>query len=203
MRTHRWSQDHQATGRSPWADPQRLEREYTPTSDPRPAPIGQIPSYTFNQTGVGCAAHGNPTCLCDVIVSQETKIARVPIMFASIATSENGAPHRGNIVGWASTLLACFELERRLVDRQDEQGVFTRLPFQYGNLGWFKLGPEVRADLIWYARKGTIKFDMVLWLMPTEFTVIEVAHCRKLFNKYVSDARINRRKAQRKATVTP
>lgn len=176
---------------------QRDPQYVRPSFEPRPEPIGAIPAYQFTQLGVGCGVRShNLDCLCDVHVSSETSVrSDLGLTFASIANNVHGTPTQANFYEWASTLLGCFETERCLVDRLGEQGVFARLPYQgQAVLGWFKLAPEVRDDLCWFAKNPGITFGMVAHLVPDDFTRTERAHVRKLFNKHKTDN--NRKRKQ-------
>lgn len=172
-------------------------RYVRPWVGPRPTHVGKLPKYRFHQTGVGCAKHNKPECLCDVNVSEETPVTtQGELMFSTLATKVHGHPTKENFVDWASTLLGCFETERILVDHRDEQGVFSHLPYigSSPNMGWFMLGPEVREDFRWYATRKGFTFGMLEHLVPESFTVSQRNHVRKLFNKYKTDHN-NRKKA--------
>jgi len=165
------------------------------SNDPRPTPSRKIPTYTWNHKypNVGCKDHGDPACLCDVNVSTETPIGPYPLVFSGIANAIHGTPTKRNFVQWASTLLGCFETERRLVEREDAEGVYSRLPYHEGPpQGWHKLGPELREDFLWYAYNTHTRFNDLLWLVPKDFTEAEVAHVRKLYNKARSDHRLHK-----------
>lgn len=168
-----------------------VEIDYAKPREQRPTPIGRIPSYRFIPLGIGCAAHGQTDCLCDVIVSSETPITHslTELVYGGIATKVNGPPTQHNIVRWASTLFGCVEMAATLVERQDMDGnVFERPAFQMDNdTGWSKLGQEIRDDLRWYGTRKGITFSMVEHLVPAWFTDAERHHVRKMFNKYKTD----------------
>lgn len=72
-----------------------------------------LPRYEFIETGVGCAEHSDPTCLCDVVVGTPVPIApsTVPFMFEDTVLEglgEYGANAR-NIYEIASALLGLHE----------------------------------------------------------------------------------------------
>ena len=182
----------------PWGHNPRKDRQTKVkwSDDPRPKPPYTLPKYRFNDIfkGVGCAAHGDPTCLCDVIVSTETPIGPYPLAFSSIANTVHGMPNRRNFHSWASTLLGCFEAERRLVEREDVDGEYLRMPYQVGQVitGWYKLGPELREDFVWHAYHTATKFNDLAFLVPSGMSEAEVAHVRKMYNKARSDHRLNK-----------
>lgn len=72
-----------------------------------------LPRYEFRETGVGCAEHSDPACLCDVVVGTPVPIAppTVPFMFEDTildGLNEYGANAR-NIYEIASVLLGLHE----------------------------------------------------------------------------------------------
>lgn len=179
-----------------WQDAKPRARKVKWDDQPRPPLRGEIPRYVFNlNIGPGCGQPKHPpSCLCDVIVSQETPIEQAPLLFGSIATAENGHPSKRNLVAWASTLLGCFEMERRLVEREDTNGVYYRLPYQSTQpTGWELLTPEIREDLVWWGTQQA-KFSQVKTLVPTAFTSEQRKHVRKMFNHYKTN---NNRKQEK------
>lgn len=190
---------------TPWVSPQAHARteKVKWTDQPRPPLAKKLPRYTFNaEIGPGCAGHGRADCLCDVNVSTETPICTAPLLFAQIATEANGPPSRRNIVRWAETLLGCFETERRLVEREDTNGIYWRLPYATQNPnGWELLGPEVRDDLLWWTTQN-VTFSKVKGLVPSHFTPAQRKNVRKLFNHHKTNHKQNRRKQQCSPTTT-
>lgn len=188
---------------TPWVSPQAHPRteKVRWTDQPRPPLAERLPRYTFNPNiGPGCTQHANPDCLCDVHVSKKTSVIQAPLMFSAIATAENGEPTRRNFVRWAETLLGCFETERRLVEREDTNGVYWRLPYATPDPnGWELLGPELRDDLRWWATQN-VAFRHVRHVVPKHFTATQRHHVRKLFNHHKTK---HQKKTRRKQQWTP
>lgn len=71
-----------------------------------------LPRYRFVESGVGCEAHSNPTCLCDVHVTDPVVVqSDVPLMFEQAILDElgeHGANER-NVHEIASVLLGLYE----------------------------------------------------------------------------------------------
>src|SRR5215213_8407973 len=48
-------------------------------------PIRACQRYEFVTTGVGCVIHGDPDCLCDVVVEQPLPVVALPKGFESLS----------------------------------------------------------------------------------------------------------------------
>lgn len=62
--------------------------------------------YTFEESGVGCEAHQDPDCLCDVKVGPSVPIVKAPRLAPVLDMSTNGA---NSFILWASMTLGRFE----------------------------------------------------------------------------------------------
>lgn len=72
--------------------------------------------YRFAETGVGCAEHADPTCLCDVVITQPVAVSSETLHyeFAPLIEERVGSP------AWWAGILACHDLEhygRRMTER--------------------------------------------------------------------------------------
>jgi hypothetical protein len=62
--------------------------------------------YRFVETGVGCAAHNDPTCLCDVIVSAPSEIADGYLLTESVSLRPDE-----NLMSWLGRRAALAEIQ--------------------------------------------------------------------------------------------
>lgn len=76
--------------------------------------LNQLPRYTFHQTDVGCARHGDPDCLCDVTIGTIMPIAKdAGLLFGQMAVEAvGGNVTHENVVTFASVLLGCYGMFR-------------------------------------------------------------------------------------------
>ena len=74
----------------------------------------EIPRYQFEETGVGCAEHADPACLCDVQINSVTPIAYGPgsVLYGRLAADLC----KGEITfeGWAGWLCAITDEAARV-----------------------------------------------------------------------------------------
>lgn len=73
--------------------------------------VSRLPAYEFQETGVGCAAHNDPACLCDVIINEPVEVECTSIQFQSIALQAVDAKtvSERNIYDFARYLLGGYE----------------------------------------------------------------------------------------------
>lgn len=74
---------------------------------PRP---DELPRYTFRQTQVGCADHGDPNCLCDVNIVTPTAVNCETITYGRLAEQIVGGLNSETFHEFASIVLGCTEL---------------------------------------------------------------------------------------------
>lgn len=78
--------------------------------------LGMLPRCTFTETGVGCAVHGDPTCLCDVVVGTPTPIdTHHGLTFGTLAVKAVGKLSAETFHEFASVLLGCADAYMELV----------------------------------------------------------------------------------------
>ncbi len=75
-----------------------------------------LPRYRTWESGVGCAAHEDPTCLCDVVIGEPAPIIRTEHKFHNIALNElnDDTVSSRNCYQFFSVVLGLFELEQAL-----------------------------------------------------------------------------------------
>lgn len=75
-----------------------------------------LPRYRTWETGVGCADHADPTCLCDVVVREVAPVLPTEHKFHNIALNELGddTVSSRNCHQFFSVVLGLFELEQAL-----------------------------------------------------------------------------------------
>jgi hypothetical protein len=81
-----------------------------------------VPKYVFTETGVGCANHGDPNCLCDVHVGTPTAVTAGDINFARLAKQITGINKItvNNLEEFASTLLGMSDEHARIVNMSEQ-----------------------------------------------------------------------------------
>jgi hypothetical protein len=82
-----------------------------------------LPRYRFHESGVGCAEHSDPTCLCDVVVVKPVQILnRASHRFWGRALDELGddVVSDRNLHEAASIVLGLHKLERALQRASDQ-----------------------------------------------------------------------------------
>jgi hypothetical protein len=162
-----------------------------------------LPRYTF-RAGELCP-HGDPDCLCDVTVTQTTRIVKnIPHMFHNLALEELGdyGVTSRNVVEFFSIVLGCHETFRREVaENEDADNLWSNVP-QTGKEGagpavWQALPCDMRTVLRRHAVAGT----------PWSYAALEVddtlldSEDGKVLRKYYNDCRRNAYHSDRRRSV--
>lgn len=107
----------------------------------------KLPRHRFTQTGVGCAEHNDPRCLCDVHVTTPVPDDAITVTFSGLAKQAMGVSEvsERNFYQWAELVLGMSDAERALPP--------TALPIQpairKGNVtAWSLLPDDIRSRMI-------------------------------------------------------
>ena len=108
-----------------------------------------LPRYRPAPSGVGCAVHGDPECLCDVVVGTPVPIIRTGHKFHNIVLHElnDDTVSDRNLHEFFSIVLGLFELEKALAaqDAPVRRESFVQLPENVMQA----LHNHARADTVW------------------------------------------------------
>lgn len=108
-----------------------------------------LPRYRPAPSGVGCAVHADPDCLCDVVIGTPVPIIRTGHKFHNIVLHELGDDmvSERNLHEFSSIVLGLFELEKALAAQQApvKRKSFTALPENVMHA----LHNHARADTVW------------------------------------------------------
>ena len=151
-----------------------------------------LPRYRPAPSGVGCAVHDDPECLCDVVVGTPVPIIRTGHKFHNIVLHEldDDTVSERNLHEFFSIVLGLFELEKALVAQQApiQRESFTKLPENVMRA----LHNHARADTVWALAS--------LELEGLNLTSSQVA---KIRGDYTNIAGGIRRKRRERGTPTP
>lgn len=114
-----------------------------------------LPRYTFTETGVGCEAHSDPNCLCDVNIDNPMAAEAVTILFSDIAKQALGAAtvSSANIYDWAELVLGLHDKYRELGITEPDRSI--QIGVHKGNTTpWSCLPDDVRRRMVdgYYAK---------------------------------------------------
>lgn len=86
----------------------------------------EFDAYVPMETGVGCAEHGNPACLCDVVIEDPCKVlcATDEILMGRVSAEiMDGINATGaDLAEWACNMLALYDLSRNVEVTLDDIG---------------------------------------------------------------------------------
>jgi hypothetical protein len=138
-----------------------------------------LPRYRTWETGVGCAAHGDPTCLCDVVIGEPAPIIKTEHKFHNIALNELGddVVSERNLHEFFTIVLGLFELESHLAGADR---AITR---------WGQLPRPVATALHHHAKADSPWTIAMIELEDIEMTP---AQLKKLRHEYVQVAAVLR-----------
>lgn len=151
-----------------------------------------LPRYRPAPSGVGCAVHNDPECLCDVVLGEQVPILRTEHKFHDIALHElnDDTVSERNLHEFFSIVLGLFELEKALVAQQ--------APIQRPSLT--ALPENVMRALHNHARADTVWAIASLELEGLDLTSSQVAKIRGDYTNIAGGIRAKRRK---RGTPTP
>lgn len=92
-----------------------------------------LPRYRPTSSGVGCAVHNDPTCLCDVVLGEQVPILRTEHKFHKLALHELGddTVSERNLYEFFSIVLGLHKLERSFMTTHQKvlkRDAFMMLP---------------------------------------------------------------------------
>lgn len=100
----------------------------------------RIPRYVFVETGVGCHAHSDPDCLCDVVVGTPAPVAATDISFGRLAEQVMGTSvNAKNITEFASLVFGMCDAHAELPVQTEQEMIQSG--FAPGNKHTGKLTP--------------------------------------------------------------
>lgn len=105
-----------------------------------------LPRYRPRESGVGCAEHDDPTCLCDVVITQRTPIiVNIEHKYHAEALGEldDDTVSSRNIYEFLQIVLGLHQLEGEL------NGTFDARPITEAR--WLKVSPEERQRMRMHA----------------------------------------------------
>lgn len=125
----------------------------------------RLPRYRFTQTGVGCKAHDDPACLCDVVITAPVADDAFTVSFSGLAKQAMGATRvsEGNFYEWASLVLGMHDAERNLPP--DESA--TKPTAHKGTVtAWSLLPADVRERMVDGYYNKVAWSEAATWLPP-------------------------------------
>jgi hypothetical protein len=81
--------------------------------------VTPVPLYEFTEPSVGCAAHSDPTCLCDVVIDRRVAVRYRPsqVLFGDFAARLTGEPQSPeDVAPWAARVLSWYDFARSVRD---------------------------------------------------------------------------------------
>ena len=152
-----------------------------------------LPRHRPYESGVGCAEHDDPTCLCDVVLGEPVPIlteTRHRFWDMALHELDDDVVSDRNLYDAACIVLGLHKLELMLVNARDQP---TTRPI------WKQLPPEVLAALKNHARADTPKHIAMRELEGLELTPAQLQQAAKA---YVSMASVQRYNDREKRGVT-
>jgi hypothetical protein len=146
-----------------------------------------LPRHRPYESGVGCAEHNDPTCLCDVVLGEPVAIlteTRHRFWDMALHELDDDVVSSRNLYDAASIVLGLHKLELMLVNARDQP---TTRPI------WKQLPPEVLAALKNHARADTPKHIAMQELDGLEFTPAQISQATKAYVSMASIQRYNDR----------
>jgi hypothetical protein len=155
-----------------------------------------LPRHSFRGTGHGCAAHGEPSCLCDVIVTEVTPIRRdIKHMFHQVALDELGDDlvNERNFVEFFAIVLGCHHAWRDDPSMWDgSDGLPIVLPTSVKFLkakGWDLLDDEMKLTMVRHFRADTPWSYAKIELEDLDLTSDELRVLEKTYRTAANSAR--------------
>jgi hypothetical protein len=152
-----------------------------------------LPRHRPYESGVGCADHDDPTCLCDVVLGEPAPIlvgARHRFWDLALHELDDDVVSNRNLYDAACIVLGLHKLELMLVNARDQP---TTRPI------WSQIPPHVLAALKNHARTDTPKH---VALQELEGLGLTPAQIKQASHAYVSMASVQRRNDHNRGVTT-
>jgi hypothetical protein len=145
-----------------------------------------LPRYRTWETGVGCAEHGDPTCLCDVVIQKAAPVLPTEHKFHNIALNEldDDTVSSRNCHQFFSVVLGLFELEQAL----------RGMDVPVTRTSWQALPQSVRTALHHHARADSHWDIASMELDGLDISDTQLAKLKYDYQNVAGGIRRNRRK---------
>lgn len=145
-----------------------------------------LPRYRTWESGVGCVGHGDPTCLCDVVIRESAPVLTTEHKFHNLALHEldDDTVSERNIYEFFSIVLGLFELEQAL---RGADAPVTRD-------SWMAMPENVRTALHNHARADSPWEIAVIELEELNLPTQVVREIRHGYSQLTGTIRAKRRK---------
>lgn len=153
-----------------------------------------LPRYQFTETGVGCATHNDPTCLCDVNVTLPVTMNAEAIMFGALAKQalHIDVVDETVVYEFASLMLGMYDTYQRLgTDELPEVSSQKQQSFMDGTTAWSRLPDNIRERMV------AGYYDKVPWSVAATWLPELSKDDRKSIYKYYNQ-RLYAKNTQRK-----
>jgi hypothetical protein len=159
-----------------------------------------LPRWAFIENGVGCAAHRDPNCLCDVNITTPVDETAASIVFAQLAAQAVGGLKESTFPEFASILLGCWYTEKAMPKEDERQRSLLGNGHKRTGTPWSRLDDTVR-DRMRAAYRCKMPWREAKLFLPETLDRDEMRSLMLYYNQQLhprpsaNKARANRQKA--------